>query len=568
MAEPRTAHTKNELLTRFRELEFQLESQESLQDLIVSLHTHQEELRTQQDALVHAQSELEASRDRYAELYDFSPVPIVSLRTNGVLEGMNLAAARLLGVDRAGAIGTPLLVFVQEASRRAFLDHMLRLRREDGLVRSQLSVRGADGQEVPVEVQSRRFEPSQGAEVVVYQTALIDMSERRRHEEDLRHADEERARNQRDELAARAASEAKDRFLAVLSHELRTPLTPILLMLETLEDEQEGANSSHQRSLAAIRRNTELMARLIDDLLDVTRIVHDKLHLSLAPVALHPLLRSVVDMCDTDLEQRKIQVDLELDPGNPYVLGDALRLRQVFWNLLRNAIQHSPDGARVEIHCGMPATGKLRVSVRDNGKGLDPEDMERIFEPFQQSGKNLRQGAGLGLGLAICRGLAEAHGGTIYAGNAGFGSGALFTVELPLCPAPKSLPRGPQEQPIRRAALRILVVEDHADTADAMQLVLTRMGYRVRVATSLGEGRELAQEPFDVLISDVQLPDGSGLDLMRELSAQHAVKGIAMSGFGTEDDARRSREAGFQTHLVKPVDVHRVAEAIDELAGG
>jgi PAS domain S-box-containing protein len=564
MAEPRTVQTKNELLTRIRDLEFQLESQESLQDLIVSLHTHQEELRTQQDALVHAQNELEASRDRYAELYDFSPVPMVSLRKNGVIEAMNLAAARLLGVDRGVAIGTPLLVYVHTGSRRAFLDHMLRVRREDGLVRSQLSVRGAETQEVPVEIQSRRFEPSQATEVV-YQTALIDMSERRRHEEDLRHADEERVRNQRDELAARAASEAKDRFLAVLSHELRTPLTPILLMLETLEEEE--TNSPQQRSLAAIRRNTEVMARLIDDLLDVTRIVHDKLHLTLAPVALHPLLRSVVEMCDVDLEQRGIHVELEHDAGDAYVLGDTLRLRQVFWNLLRNAIQHSPDGARVEVHCGMPASGKLRITVRDSGTGLDPDDMERIFEPFQQSGKNPRQGSGLGLGLAICRGLAEAHGGTIYAGNAGLGSGAMFTVELPSCPVPKSLPRGLQQQPLQRAGLRILVVEDHADTAEAMKLVLERLGHRVRVAGSLEEGRSQSHEPFDVLISDLQLPDGSGLDLMRELSAQHPVKGIAMSGFGTEDDVQRSREAGFHTHLVKPVDVHRVAEAIDALAG-
>jgi CheY-like chemotaxis protein len=306
------------------------------------------------------------------------------------------------------------------------------------------------------------------------------------------------------------------------------------------------------------------MTRLIDDLLDVTRIAHDKLHLTLAPVPVDGVLRSAVEMCEADLTKRNIRLDVEFLAGDAYVLGDALRLRQIFWNLLRNAIQHTPNGGRVGIRTEVRDGHSLRCSVRDSGPGIEPEELDRLFEPFQQSKKE--PGSGLGLGLAICRGLVEAHGGTIHVESDGADNGAIFHVELPSCPAPRSLPRGELVKPARHEPLRVLVVEDHADTAEAMKLVLTRLGYRVRIGHSLAEGRTLALEPFDVLISDVQLPDGSGLDLMRELSAEHPVKGIAMSGFGTDTDVRRSREAGFHTHLVKPVDVHRVAEAIDALA--
>jgi signal transduction histidine kinase len=554
------------LRERVRELEAQLESRESIQEVIENLQTYQEELRTQHEDLLHAQRELELSRDSYAELYDFAPVPILALSPKGLIEAMNLAAAVLIGVDRAVAVGTPFVVYVQAGSRHAFLDHMVRVRHETGVVRSEIVLASRHGDSPTVEIQTRVLERG-GARQLVYQTALIDVTDARRMQGERERAAEERERSRRQELEARAASEAKDRFLAVLSHELRTPLTPILLTLETLGDSETSSVEQH-RGLDAIRRNTELMAHLVDDLLDVTRIVHDKLHLSLAPVAMDVLLRSAVEMSATELEQRGLELDLKLDAGDIYVLGDALRLRQIFWNLLRNAIQHTPQGGRVAIRSALLAGGWLRVVVSDSGDGIEPRELERVFEPFRQSDK--AAGGGLGLGLAICRGLAEAHGGTIRADSGRPEiSGASFIVDLPTCPAPKSLPRSQLEKPAAtHAPLRILVVEDHVDTAEAMQLVLQRLGYKVRLAHSVEEGRTLAHEPFDVLISDLQLPDGSGLDLMRELSAEHVVKGIAMSGFGTEVDVQRSREAGFHTHLVKPVDVHRVAEAIDALADG
>ena len=555
-----------ELLERLHEAEAQLESQETLQELITSLHTHQEELKCQHDALIAAQLELEASRDRFAELYDFAPVPILTLGPNGVIESMNLAAARLLGVDRAIAIGTPLIVYVHGASRREFMDHVMRARRGAGLVYSEIVVQSRNQHQIPVEIQSKSFRDQEEGPVVCH-TVLVDLSERRRLEQERRKAADERERIQREELAARAASDAKDRFLAVLSHELRTPLTPILLTLEGLQD--PGARASEtQRGLALIQRNAEALTRLIDDLLDVTRIVHDKLKLDTAPVALHEVLSATVETCESELRAHGIELRLALEGEPAYVSGDAIRLRQIFLNLLRNAIHHTASGGQIEIRCEPLGAQALRVSVRDDGEGFDPDEAERLFEPFKQATRTSQPGSGLGLGLAICRGLAEAHGGSIHAISGGRGKGAIFVVELPSCEAPEAPPAESPGATPQRDPLRILVIEDHEDTADAMKVALGRLGHQVLLARTLEEARALAQQPFDVLISDVQLPDGSGLDLMRELSAQHPVKGIAMSGFGTESDVRRSREAGFHTHLVKPVDVHRVAEAIDALVRG
>jgi signal transduction histidine kinase/CheY-like chemotaxis protein len=446
--------------------------------------------------------------------------------------------------------------------RRAFRDHLARCRRSDDVEKCELVLCCRDAKEVPVEIQTKRFDPTDH-EGITYQAVVIDLSERKRNEAERRRIEGEREHIAREESAARAESEAKDRFLAVLSHELRTPLTPVLLTLESL-DEVEGVLPPVRRGLAVIRRNSEVLARLIDDLLDVTRIVHEKLHLTKTPVSLEAVLRSVVEMCESDLEHLGVRLDLRLETCESWILGDALRLRQIFWNLLRNAIQHTPPRGRIAISCEMASSRSVRVSVSDTGEGIEADDAERLFEPFQQSRK-ARPGSGLGLGLAICRGLVEAHGGSIRVASAGPDNGATFVVELPTClPPPRAA--GEPAAPVEREPLRVLVVEDHADTAEAMRMVLSRYGYAVRVASTLEEARRAADDPFDVLVSDLQLPDGSGLDLMRGLSAEHEVKGIAMSGFGSPKDVSRSLEAGFHLHLVKPVDIHRMVDAIRELA--
>jgi CheY-like chemotaxis protein len=234
----------------------------------------------------------------------------------------------------------------------------------------------------------------------------------------------------------------------------------------------------------------------------------------------------------------------------------------VFWNLLSNATRYTPSGGVVRVRSRVLGN-HIGIEVSDTGRGVALEDLERVFSAFEQVGHDPIL-SGLGLGLAICRGLVESHGGTIRAESAGNGRGATFIVTLPTCPAPaQRVERLPQVSPHR--GLRILVVEDHADTAEALGMLLRLQGYVVRLAHTLVEARLARLEGFDVLLSDLRLPDGSGLDLLRELAAEAPIHAIAMSGYGSESDVSRSRDAGFERHLVKPVSIGSVVEAIESV---
>jgi PAS domain S-box-containing protein len=557
--------TREELLERVHALEGQLLSQADIQALIEELHVHQEEVRVQNAALFETQRELEASRDGYAELYDFAPMALASLDSNGTIVALNVAGAKLLGTERQRALGIPFLLYVHERDRRRLLDYLARCRREvraPGAV--ELELQGAD-EALPIELHCKRFQSS-GAEEPLFFSALIDLRERRRADAERLRAAFERDRLANEEASARLATEAKDRFLAVLSHELRTPLTPILLTLDRLDEDVSDAAAT-RRALDTIRRNLAVETRLIDDLLDITRIERDRLHLADETVDLHAAIRHAVDMCADELGSARLGLEVELGAQNPHVRGDGTRLRQVFWNLLTNALRYTAPGGSVRVRT-YDRDGSVLADVTDTGSGVAPEDLERVFEPFEQAGRSATSsGLGLGLGLAICRGLVRAHGGTIRAASRGQGTGTTFTVELPTC-----APRTYQAETRRgvhatHAGLRILLVEDNDDTAEAMATLLRRHGYDVDTAHTLDEARRSATARFDVLVSDVQLPDGSGRDLLRELAAQGPVPAIAMSGFGTDTDVQQSLDAGFAKHLVKPVGIERVLEAIEEIAG-
>jgi PAS domain S-box-containing protein len=563
MARPRNDPLERDRLhERVRSLEAQLRSQAEIDDLIGQIQDHQEETRVRDAAIVDTQYELELSRDRYAELYDFAPVALASLDANGLIETINVAGARVLDRDRAELIGFPLTTFVAKPWRRLMLDYLVACRR-DGAPGSSVALEftAAGGGTIPIELGCKRFTPAHGG-APIYFAALVDLSERRRADADRLRSHAEQERLERQESAARAASDAKDRFLAVLSHELRTPLTPVLLTLDRLV-QLTGDDAELQKGLQTIRRNVNVETRLIDDLLDLTRIDRNKLHLADDAVDLHAALEHAVEMCEAEAARARLSLEVELADGMPFVRGDGTRLRQVFWNLLSNAVRYTPAGGTVRVRSRWFGD-QIGIDVSDTGRGVALEDLERVFSAFEQVGHDPIL-SGLGLGLAICRGLVEAHGGKIRAESAGRGCGATFIVALPTCPAPE--PKCERfEEVSRHRGLRILVVEDHADTAEALGLLLRRQGYVVRLAHSLGEARRARREPFDVLLSDLHLPDGSGLDLIRELVAEAPVHAIAMSGYGTESDVRRSRDAGFERHLVKPVDIERVVEAIESVA--
>jgi CheY-like chemotaxis protein len=369
---------------------------------------------------------------------------------------------------------------------------------------------------------------------------------------------------------AEEANRAKDHFLAVLSHELRTPLTPVLASVQALQSESAVAEDLAPL-LDIIRRNVELEARLIDDLLDLTRIERGKLQLNSEVVDVAALLENVLDICAPEIAAKRLIVTTDLRAPQHHVQGDSARLQQVFWNLIKNAVKFTPEGGEVTIAASNDTTGRLGVTIADTGIGIAPDFLLRIFNAFEQGERTInKRFGGLGLGLAISRTLVDLHGGHLTAASDGEGRGASFTVDLPTVPR-ADLPGRDQESPVEGArsgrGVKVLLVEDHIDTRNVMRMFLEQRGYDVRVADGVTSALAAADEPFDLLISDIGLPDGSGLDLIRALSARGPVKGIALSGFGMDADLQRSREAGFLRHLTKPVNGAVLQEVIESIVG-
>jgi two-component system CheB/CheR fusion protein len=393
-----------------------------------------------------------------------------------------------------------------------------------------------------------------------------------------RQGEEERARLLAGEREARAEAEAanraKDRFLAALSHELRTPLTPVLAIASSLAAD-ESLPAGPRRQLEVIRRNVELEARLIDDLLDLTRISRGKLDLRLEVTDARKLVEHTIEIsCGREIAAGRLRVVTDLEPGDQRLWADPSRLTQVLWNLLSNAVKFTPLGGTVTVRSRSGAD-RLVLQVADTGVGIDPEVMPYVFDAFEQGRARPRRTGGLGLGLAISKAIVEMHGGTLAAASEGRDQGATFTLTLPrgrdlpaLSEAPEErLPIGNPKSKIQN--LRILLVEDHADTAEAMADLLGLFGHRVTTAGSVTQALAAAAEDdaFDLVISDLGLPDGSGLDLMRQLSARHRLRGIALSGYGMEEDVRQSLEAGFARHLTKPVSLPQLQATLREVAG-
>jgi HAMP domain-containing protein/nitrogen-specific signal transduction histidine kinase/CheY-like chemotaxis protein len=369
------------------------------------------------------------------------------------------------------------------------------------------------------------------------------------------------------ELQEKARSNlAKDQFLAMLSHELRTPLTPVLSSVLALEHEQTMPEAVRE-SLQMIHRNVELEARLIDDLLDLTRISQGKVQLSLETVDAHKLLHNALDICQAEAEQKDLDLQFDLTADKFHLKADRARLQQIFWNLIKNSIKFTPSGGKISIFTGNSSPDELRVEIADTGVGIEPEALPKIFDAFEQGGRTKL--GGLGLGLAISKTLAEAHSGTIAAESGGQDKGAKFTLTFPTCE--KTDEQGPLVvAPLlsQRRTMRVLLVEDHVDTNRSLTKLLQLRGYDVQSAGMLQTALDLASKnEFDVLISDLGLPDGSGIDLIRKLPfGRRPFLTIALTGFGMEDDIRKSHAAGFKHHLVKPIDLNKLDSLIQETA--
>jgi len=508
--------------------------------------------------------------------------PVVVIDASGRIVVLNSAAQRL--------VGRPVREILAVEATRAFVTWPALADRLDRIEEDQEARFELDGPDSALasSFDARIWRLGDGVRPSGWVLVLRDVTERKRAEgERVRMLREQAARAEAEagmlrEQAARAEAEAanraKDRFLATLSHELRTPLTPILATATAMLDDPTTPGP-FRSVLEMIRRNVTLEARLIDDLLDLTRIRGGKLHLERAVVDAHELVHRVVEICREDLRSRCLQLALELAARRHHVDADPARLQQVLWNLIKNAIKFTPHGGTITVRsrdadgCPPGATGTgLIFEVSDTGIGIEPDMLPRIFEIFEQGGlSSASRSGGLGLGLMISRSIVEQHGGHLTAASGGKGLGATFTVEMPTVGA-APIPARPDGSLIPAVSipdryLTILLVEDNADTLNYLSQMLTLRGHDVRTAASLASAIRVASDvAFDVLISDIELPDGSGLELMGVLRASRAVPGIALSGFGSSEDIELSRSAGFAEHLTKPVIFHRLEEAIQQVA--
>ena len=363
-----------------------------------------------------------------------------------------------------------------------------------------------------------------------------------------------------------AASRAKDNFLAMLSHELRTPLTPVMAVLDTLEMEA-GHTAQTKASLAMIRRNVELERQLIDDLLDLTRIAKDKLDLRFEVVDAHNAISNVVELCRPEAAAKQLQLHVNLRATAHHISADPAKFQQIVWNLVKNAIKFTGQNGDITIASENPTPELLKIAVIDTGVGLEPEIMERMFDPFEQGDRSFqRRFGGLGLGLAISKSLAEAHGGTLTAMSAGANRGATFVLTMKTVALRETILPPAVAAPPARRSLRILLVDDHEDTRSALERLLGRRGHLVATSRDLRSAMQAAvTNQFDLLISDVALPDGTGMELIAYLRAMSPIPGIAISGFGMNGDVEKSLQAGFSAHLVKPVSLEELEAAIERV---
>jgi len=364
---------------------------------------------------------------------------------------------------------------------------------------------------------------------------------------------------------AEHANRTKDQFLAMLSHELRTPLSPVLSTVSLLESD-ETTPASIRTALQMIHRNVALEARLIDDLLDLTRVSKGKLQLNLETIDAHALIRSALEICQQEIDEKQHRVTVDAGAAHPFLRADSARLQQIFWNLIKNAVKFTPRGGALTITTRNEDNTALIVEISDNGEGLEPELVPRIFNAFEQGSRPAL--GGLGLGLAITKALVHLHGGDIAARSEGPNRGSTFELRFPTVETAEGYQAEgiDEKKQTERRPFRLLIVEDHADTQHSLTRLLEKRGYEVRAVDGIREALDVARDfPFDVLISDMGLPDGSGLDLIRKLSATRPVRGIALSGFGMEEDVRRSKDAGFDEHLTKPVDINKLDAVIQRL---
>jgi len=510
-----------------------LEASEDVVRLVHELQVHQIELEMQNEELRRARDELEANAIRYSELYDFAPVGYVTLDAQSTILEINLVGATLLGRDRARVLGQRFASWVTPGTRPALEKLLAGLQREER-ASCDVTLTVRDGQ-VHLRVDAVPEAPARAPEWRC-RAALTDVTEARATAQ-LREADRR-----------------KSAFLAVLSHELRNPLAPIANAIHMLERVPPRSGQA-LRARAILERQTAQLTRLVDDLLDLTRIERGKVELKLELVDLREIVRRTVEDYREAFEQRGLQLHLTAPAGPVTVRGDPARLAQIAGNVLHNSAKFTAAGGVVTVAVGQ-AGGRAELRVRDTGVGVAPEQLSHLFETFAQVEQGLaRTAGGLGLGLWLAKALAEMQGGTVAGSSEGLGRGAEFVMTLPLAPAARTRAAAPTGKATSRT---IVLIEDNADAAETLAELLALDGHRVEVANDGRAGVELVRRVRpDVVLCDLGLPDLNGFEVARTIRAAPELRTtriVALSGYAQPEDRERCREAGFDAHLPKPPD--------------
>jgi len=500
---------------------------------------------------------------RLAAIIESSDDAIVSKTLEGVITSWNAGAERIFGWTAEEVIGKPITILIPEERLEEEPAILARMRRGERVDHFETVRRTKDGRLIDVSVTISPVRDDKGRVVGISKIAR-DVTLQKRFTQELKAA-KAAADQAREE--AEAANRAKDHFLSVLSHELRTPLTPVLAAVSLME--QDATVPPHlAEQVAMIRRNVETEARLVDDLLDLTRIARGKVRLHFEVVDAHAIVRNVVSMFQHEIDAKSLTLAVALHAKKHHVWVDPGRFQQVLLNLVSNAVRFTPDGGSITLRTSNE-NGVVKIEVIDTGVGIEPAVLPRLFNAFEQGGHGAtRRFGGLGLGLSIVKSLVEMHKASISVTSEGGGKGSTFTLRVDSVPATQGdVPAaGPDAE--ARTPRRVLLVEDHADTRQVLAALLTRLGCVVTPTGSVREAIEAAdRQSFDLLVSDIGLPDGTGHDVMRHIAARHNLKGIALSGYGQDEDLRRSREAGFVTHLTKPVNLQALHEVIRKMTG-
>jgi len=558
---------------------------------------------------------------RYSELYDLAPVPFVTLDSSGLVCDMNRAASTLLKVPRHQTVGAPFLARVAAPHRTLFLNHMFRCRK-DKTATTALKITAADGIESTMQISS--IGVTEGSRSV-FRTILIDISTLAFAQQEVERLNDElekrveqrtaelevanrRLSNNAEELqsakaslekaleaaaeanriklkferrarnAAERANRVKDEFLAVLSHELRTPLNAMLGWTQILRTGRLAPAES-ERALEAIERNIRAQSQLINDLLDVSRILSGKLALEMQPTDVKGVVDAALDSVRPSAQAKGVRLEVALEHDPAPIQADPGRLQQALLNLLTNAIKFTPAGGHVRVE-SRQSDGKLEIRVSDTGAGIPPEFLSHIFDRFQQADSSTtRSQGGLGLGLSIARHLIEAHGGTIEARSDGAGKGAVFTIRLPRIRV-DAIREPAGERPRRKRAgtdtpaldgIRVLVVENDSDSRDLLARELQLLRASVETADSVREAlRRIEAFRPEVLVSDIAMPEQDGYDLIRAIRSLpdedlRRIPALALTAFARIEDRERALREGFQAHLGKPVELQQLAQTVQDL---